>query len=95
MFVKILVAGKYNGSDLHAVDCKVGDVLETKDWYADKLIGLKVARHLTSVEDVKAEKSAEAKAPAEGAKAKAPAKKVPAKKEAPVGPVTKENVFLE
>lgn len=37
MKIKILVAGRYNDSTLTAIDCEVGDVLETHDWYGEEL----------------------------------------------------------
>lgn len=37
MKIKILVAGRYNDSTLTAIDCEVGQVLETHDWYGEEL----------------------------------------------------------
>lgn len=38
MIVKILEPGRYLGKDLKAKVCKIGDQLETQEWYALKLI---------------------------------------------------------
>jgi hypothetical protein len=38
MFVKVLKDGKYNNQEGRARQCVVGEVFETADWYAFKLI---------------------------------------------------------
>ncbi len=81
MLVRILTAGKYNGQNLRAQDCKMGDVLDTRQWYGEKLIEAGLAEEVIAP----AEEPKKMKLPAR-------TKKAPAEKAAK--PVDK-NVFLE
>ena len=38
MQIKVLKAGRYMNFDLRAQDCKPGDVLETREWYAQQMV---------------------------------------------------------
>jgi hypothetical protein len=82
MLVRILTAGKYNGQNLRAQDCKVGDVLDTRQWYGENLIEGGLAEEVAPepVEEPKKAKAAARTKKAPGAKAEKPVDK---------------NVFLE
>ena len=77
--VRILVAGKYNGENLRSRQCQEGDVLETKEWYAEKLTAMGLAEPVE-------EETLQPKRPAR-------ARKTPAVKA--TGKPVERNVFLE
>ena len=70
MQIKIKVAGTYMNEELRAQKCQAGDLLETREWYAQQMAADGSGQLLTPAEDETA-----AKAKKDAAKAAAAAKK--------------------
>ncbi|MHB0964868.1 MAG: hypothetical protein ACYC36_00305 [Bellilinea sp.] len=86
MQIKITIAGTYMNEELRAQKCQAGDLLETREWYAQQMAADGNGQLLTSAEDESA-----AKTKKDAVKAAAAAKKREARAAARAAAIAAKN----
>ena len=79
--VKVIItaSGRYLGKDLKAVNCALGETIETKGWYAEELIRRGLAQAYIEPAAAETEAPAEEPQPEPQPAEKKPAKRSPRK----------------